>query len=246
MPLAERTRSFRRAVVLTGAGISASAGLPTYRGAGGLWNKDPELARSLAAGVDPSVVWRALGLFRTDVRRAEPTRAHRALASFEHAMAAAGGTVTIITQNIDGLHQRAGSKNVVELHGNLHRTRCSNDACDLPPFDDEDAHTSAPPCPRCGSKLRLAIVLFEEALGPDEERNAKHALRDCDLFLAIGTSGTVWPAANFVRSAAYEGAHTICVNLGPLPGEEADAMNPSFAEVILGAADDVVPALLAQ
>lgn len=239
IPLAERSKSYARVVVLTGAGISASAGLPTYRGPGGLWNADPELARTLVAGVDPSRVWRALGSFRSVVSQASPTPAHLALARYGERLAQAGGSLTVITQNIDGLHARAGSRSVVELHGNLRRTRCSSRDCTTEPFDDDAVHDRAPPCPRCGAPLRLDVVLFEEALGAHEEMAAKHALRECDLFLAIGTSGTVWPAASYVRSAEYEGAHTIFVNLTPL-----DPPNPAFREVLLGNADELVPRLL--
>jgi NAD-dependent deacetylase len=240
VPLAQRPTPYRRIVVLTGAGISASAGLPTYRGPGGLWNRDPELARSLVAGAPPSVVWRALGSFRSDVARAQPTPAHGALAKLEERISRDGGTVTIVTQNIDGLHGRAGSKNLVELHGNLRRTRCSSADCTLEPFEDDTVHEAAPLCAQCGAPLRLDIVLFEEPLGAHEETAAKRALRDCDLFLAIGTSGTVWPAASYVRSAEYEGAHTIFVNLTPL-----ESSSTAFREVLLGAADDVVPTLVA-
>lgn len=239
VPLAQRPRAFRRVVVLTGAGISASAGLPTYRGPGGLWNRDPELARALVAGVDPSLVWRALGSFRAALATTQPTAAHVALVRFEEKIVGEGGTVTVITQNVDGLHALAGSRALIELHGNLRRTRCSSPECTLAAFDDDTVHDAAPPCPRCGAPLRLDIVLFEEPLGADEEMGAKRALRDCDLFLSIGTSGTVWPAANYVRSAEFEGAHTIFINLTSL-----EAPQPAFREVLLGSADDVVTRLL--
>jgi NAD-dependent deacetylase len=200
VPLRARGRSFQRIVVLTGAGISASAGLPTFRGPGGLWTKNPELASALVAGAEPDLIWRALGPLREALRTAAPTAAHLAIARFFP-------TLTVITQNVDGLHEKAGSKDVIALHGELLRTRCSS--CDAPAFDDSVPHASAPPCAACGKPLRPDIVLFEEALGAREEVASKRALRDCELFVAIGTSGTVWPAASFVRSAAFEGAHTI-------------------------------------
>jgi NAD-dependent deacetylase len=231
VPLSSRPEAYRRIVVLTGAGISASAGLPTFRGPDGLWTRHPELASALVAGADPNLMWRALGPIRAALASAAPTAAHRALATYR-----APGSLTIVTQNVDGLHERAGSGGVIALHGRLLRTRCT--ACEAPPFDDVVAHASAPPCPACGGLLRPDVVLFEEALGADEEIASKRALRDCDLFVAIGTSGTVWPAASFVRSAAYEGAHTILVNLTPPEGNDA-----AFREILLGAADDVVPAL---
>jgi NAD-dependent deacetylase len=230
VPLSQRGRAFRRIVVLTGAGISASAGLPTFRGPGGLWTRNPELADALVAGADPDLMWKALGPLREALRTAAPTAAHVAIARYS-----TPGALTVITQNVDGLHQRAGSHDVIALHGELLRTRCS--ACDAPAFDDAVPHASAPPCPACGKPQRPDIVLFEEALGAAEEMGSKRALRDCELFVAIGTSGTVWPAASFVRSAAFEGAHTILLNLTPTDGDRG------FEEVHHGAADDLVPAL---
>jgi NAD-dependent deacetylase len=170
------------------------------------------------------------------VDRAHPNAAHLAIADVER-IAPADARVTVLTQNIDGLHQRAGSTNVVELHGSLFRTRCTR--CDAPPFEDRVAHPEAPSCARCGAAQRPDVVLFGEALDADDEWAAKKALRECDLFIAVGTSGTVSPASNFVRSAAYEGARTILVNLEPMT-----IPNPAFAEEILGRAEDVLPALL--
>ena len=194
-------------VVLTGAGVSVASGLRPYRGPGGLWTEQPELAARMTAGAAPDDLWRLFGPLRGELARAEPNAAHRALAALE-----ARVPLTVITQNIDGLHQRAGSQSVVELHGALGRSRCV--ACDRV-TEDLVPHVTAPRC-ECGG-----------------------ALRDCDLFLAIGTSGTVSPASNFVRSAAYEGAHTVYVNLTPM-----DPPNPAFRQTVLGRAEDVLPALL--
>jgi NAD-dependent deacetylase len=238
VPLWRRELRWRRVVVLTGAGISVGAGLPTYRGPGGLWESEPELAKALVAGVAPALLWRTLGAMRSVVARAEPSPAHLALARFERDLEAQGGSFTLLTQNVDALHQRAGSRNVIELHGRLGRTRCT--ACSLPPFDDTSSPSEVPPCLACGAPLRPDVVLFEEPLGADEEVGAKRALRGCDLFVAIGTSGTVWPAASYVRSAEYEGAHTVLVDLVPPPSP-----NPSFRELVVGPADEVVPALFA-
>jgi NAD-dependent deacetylase len=128
-----------------------------------------------------------------------------------------GRAFTIITQNIDGLHQRAGSANVIELHGSVFRSRCSNASCERLPFEDEDDPCDElPSCPDCGSVLRPDVVLFNEFLPGGVEWHAKRALRDCDLFVAVGTSGTVAPASNFVRSAKYAGARTVFVNGEPL------------------------------
>ncbi|MEQ9073560.1 MAG: Sir2 family NAD-dependent protein deacetylase [Sandaracinaceae bacterium] len=223
-------RSARKVVVLTGAGVSVASGLRPYRGPGGLWTEQPELAARMTAGAAPDDLWRLFGPLRGELARAEPNAAHRALAALE-----ARVPLTVITQNIDGLHQRAGSQSVVELHGALGRSRCV--ACDRV-TEDLVPHVTAPRC-ECGGALRPDVVLFEEPLPVDAEYAAKRALRDCDLFLAIGTSGTVSPASNFVRSAAYEGAHTVYVNLTPM-----DPPNPAFRQTVLGRAEDVLPALL--
>lgn len=145
----------------------------------------------------------------------------------------------LVTQNTDGLHRRANSQHVAEIHGNILVTRCSNEACDFPPFTDYETHVDAVPrCPQCDSILRPDIVLFEERplLGPMWE--TKRALRNCDLFLAIGTSGLVAPASDFVRGAEYAGARTIYINIEPLTPP-----NSFFKEEVIGRAEDVLPKL---
>ena len=223
---------YNNITVLTGAGISVASGLPTYRGPRGLWN-DPEkiaLATAEAMAADPNRCWAMFSRLRELAAAAEPNAAHHALAHMERH----GKNITIITQNVDGLHQRAGSKNVVELHGSIHRTRCCK--CDLEPFEDSSPPADeAPPCPQCDAPLRAAVVLFGEVVG-GEEHLAKRAIRDCDLFLAIGTSGTVSPASSFVRSAEYAGAHTVYINVEPM--EPANSM---FKQSILGPAEDILP-----
>lgn len=226
-------RDGRHVVVLTGAGVSVASGLPTYRGLGGLWTKDPSLAEALVAGADPKLMWRALASLRTVLAGAEPNPAHHALAAWEKRVVEAGGTFTLVTQNVDGLHQRAGSRNVVEYHGALRRSRCNDPSCTLEPFEDGVAGEAPPPCPRCGGPLRPDVVLFEEMIGAHEEMTAKRALRDCDLFLAAGTSGTVWPAASFVRGAKYAGAHTVLVNLERLDDDVWDEQHLGPAEALL-------------
>jgi NAD-dependent deacetylase len=158
---------------------------------------------------------------REAVRGVAPTAAHRALATYIP-------RATIITQNVDGLHQQAGSPNVVEFHGSLTRWRC-----------EECMYEGEPPAgelPRhCGEIMRPAAVLFGELIPPEAEHAAKRALRDCDLFVAIGTSGTVWPAAGFVRSAAYAGARTVLLNL-----EIDDEARDLYSECREGTADELV------
>ncbi|MBI4952302.1 MAG: NAD-dependent deacylase [Myxococcales bacterium] len=232
---------YRHIVVLTGAGISVASGLRPYRGPGGLWLEAgvAALATPQALAERPADVWRLFGPLRALAKGAQPNAGHAALAAAEARLTDA--EFTIITQNIDGLHQRAGSRNVIELHGSAFRTRCSDAACELKPFDDHDAHAeSVPPCPRCSSVLRPDVVLFDEALPGGAEWHAKRALRDCDLFLAVGTSGTVSPASNFVRAAEFALARTVLVNLEPMKPR-----HPAFDEEYLGRAEELLPVLLA-
>ena len=236
----DRSR-YQRIVILTGAGISAASGLRTYRGPGGVW-EEHEVEKYGHADTwarQPQDTWRLFGGMRTPVLQAEPNAAHRALARWE-ATLAPHQELLVVTQNVDGLHQRAGSRNVVELHGHLMTSRCSNPACSLPPHRDEQPHQHAvPACPQCGAPLRPDVVLFGEEIPALPGWTVKRALRDCDLFIAVGTSGLVMPAAGYVRGAAYAGARTILVNLEPMA-----TPNPAFQEQLLGPAEQVLPALL--
>lgn len=225
---------YQNIVVLTGAGVSAPSGLPTYRGAGGLWEKDEVASLGTAEAwlSKPDEVWKLFGGLRSHVIAAAPNLAHTSLSQME---SVAPGNFTLITQNVDGLHQEAGSQSVVELHGNLQRTRCSRSGCQLEPFHDEVAHMVAPLCPECGDLLRPDIVLFGEQLPGGPDHLATRALRDCDLFIAVGTSGMVSPASRFVRSAEYVGARTVLINLEALK-EGGAAFHDRFvgpAEILL-------------
>lgn len=229
---------YRRIVVLTGAGISVASGLRPYRGPGGVW-EEAEAARFADAETlrsDPAGALAFFSALRAAVRLAEPNAAHAALARAEQLLAP-GGTLTLLTQNVDGLHQAAGSSGVVELHGNVRRSRCVSET--HPAFDDDEPLTVDRRCKACGAPLRPDVVLFGEVLSVDAEYAAKRALRDCDLFLAIGTSGTVSPASNFVRSASYEGARTIYVNV-----ESMKPRNEAFDEEWIGLAEELLPSLL--
>jgi NAD-dependent deacetylase len=230
-------------VVLTGAGISAASGIRTYRGPDGLWNDETliRLSDGNTFRSHPLDVWKFWSESRAICAAAQPNAAHRVLASLEKARGAEQ-RVTVITQNIDGLHGRAGSSNVVEFHGNVRRTRCSNPACDLEPFLDENLYRDAVPrCQRCGANLRPDIVLFNEMIPEKHSTDALKALSDCDLFIAIGTSGTVYPASNFVRWAFERGARTIFLNL-----ESLGEANPCFQEEYLGRAEVLVPLLFGE
>lgn len=232
---------YQEIVVLTGAGVSVASGLRPYRGPGGRWEEEDtvRMAHPEAFEEEPAAVWRWWGGFREQVEKAQPNPAHRSLAQLE-TLCVGKRNFTLITQNVDGLHQRAGSRNVVELHGALLRTRCSSSRCDVEPYVDTEPHAEAvPTCECCSAPLRPDIVLFNEPIPATAGWLAKRVLRECDLFLAVGTSGTVTPAANYAQWAAYAGARTILVNL-----ESMDPPNPAFQEQILGPAEDLLPRLL--
>lgn len=233
---------YSRIVVLTGAGISASSGLRTYRGPDGVWEEYEveKYGHYEALAHRPEETWRLFGGMREPVLAARPNAAHLALVAWESALAP-HQEFLIVTQNVDALHQRAGSKNVVELHGNIMMTRCSNSSCSIEPYRDEKNHLDAvPTCSKCGSVLRPDVVLFGEEIPALPSWTVRRALRDCDLFIAVGTSGLVTPAANYVRNAEYAGARTILVNLEPMARP-----NPAFKEQYLGPAEKILPELLA-
>lgn len=231
--------SFKNILILTGAGISVASGIRPFRGADGLWN-DPAVARlsdSSTWNEDPAAVWKFWMDARRVIQASQPNRAHIVLANLEKHLST-NQNFLLATQNIDGLHQKAGSNRMVELHGNNQRSRCSNGDCSFPPFEDENSSDALRYCPICGSLLRMDIVLFGENLPIDATWAVKKILRDCDLFIAIGTSGLVSPAADFVRGADYAGARTIYINLEPM-----NPPNHYFKEVILGHAEEILPDL---
>ena len=224
--------SYKQIVVLTGAGISHAAGLPTYRGPGGLWNDESvaALSESGALATKRKQVTELFWSFRRAIAKVAPTTAHRALAAFEDRLPA-GAQMTILTQNVDGLHQAAGSRRVCEYHGSLRRWRCEKCGADEEPSTEREAVPM-----HCGESMRPGVVLFGEMIPVDAERTAKHALRDCDLFVAIGTSGTVSPASSFVRWAEFAGARRVLLNL-----EIFDGARGEFTSCHAGTADDLVP-----
>ena len=179
----------RNVVVFTGAGVSADSGIPTFRGEGGLWRnfRAEDLATPEAFARDPALVWEWYEWRRGLVRAAEPNAAHRAIARLPDAV--------VVTQNVDGLHARAGSADVVELHGNLFRARCVRERRVLAA---PDAFASIPPHCECGALLRPDIVWFGEVLPDAAVARASAVISAADLLLIIGTSGIVYPAAGFV------------------------------------------------
>ena len=230
--------NYRRIVVMTGAGISVASGLPTYRGVGGLWHKVDVGAHATASAVqaDPERVCRFFADIRVQIAESRPNAGHLAIARAERRLRA-DQKLTVLTQNVDGLHTLAGSMHVVELHGSLRGSRCTR--CEFARSEDlASCPVACPACPNCSAPMRPDVVLFGEALPVDVAWESQKSLRDCDLFLAVGTSGTVSPASNFVRAAEYAGARTVYLNLEPMSPH-----NPAFREVLLGRAEQLLPAL---
>jgi NAD-dependent deacetylase len=219
-----------RVFVLTGAGISAESGIRTFRDAGGLWEsyRFEEVASPEGWAAHPEAVWRFYAERRAQAAGCEPNAAHRALAQLERA---AGDRLFLCTQNVDDLHEKAGSTRVHHMHGELFRSRC--EACARPPFEDRVAHASIPLC-SCGARIRPHIVWFGEVpLGMDV---IARALGQCTLFVTVGSSGAVYPAAGFVASV---GGRARTVYVGPERPDNAGA----FDECRLGKAGDVLPSL---
>lgn len=234
--------AYKRVVVLTGAGVSVASGLRPYSGPDGVWEEHDvaRLGHVDALTQRPRDTWNLFGSMREPVLAARPNPAHVALARWESKLRA-DQEFRLITQNVDGLHQQADSRNVSEIHGNIMYTRCSNFDCTLERFRDTATHQDhVPTCTLCGQALRPDIVLFGEELPVRPTWVARRALRDCDLFLAIGTSGTVAPASNFAREAAFAGARTIYLNLEPM-----QERNPALQEQYLGRAEELLPRLIA-
>ncbi|HWI30313.1 MAG TPA: NAD-dependent deacylase [Microbacterium sp.] len=220
-----------RIVVLTGAGISAESGVPTFRGADGLWegHRVQDVATPEAFERDPWIVQGFYDARRRAVASVSPNAAHRALARLEGAL---GDDLLVVTQNVDDLHERAGSLNLVHMHGELRKALCTQCNARVP-WDGDLA--GDPPCPACGAHaLRPDVVWFGEM--PYELERIEEAVVACDLFVAIGTSGEVYPAAGYVALAAAFEAHTLELNLAPAVGVVP------FDEVRAGPATEVVPA----
>jgi NAD-dependent deacetylase len=217
-------------VVLTGAGISAESGLATFRGPGGLWegHRVEDVCTPEALAANPELVHRFYDDRRAALSTVEPNAAHRALARLD---AAWPGRLLIVTQNVDDLHERAGTKRLIHMHGELLSALCA-ECGDRGPWEGR-----LPPGTACGAcdslSLRPNIVFFGEM--PYEMDAIDAAIRDCDLFVSIGTSGAVYPAAGFVQTARYVGAKTLEMNLEPSLG------SVYFAETRIGAAGVLVP-----
>jgi NAD-dependent deacetylase len=234
--LAGSLRLARRVVILTGAGISAESGVPTFRQAQtGLWAQyDPEeLATPQAFRRNPKLVWDWYSWRRELVAKAMPNDGHLALATMESLVP----EYTLITQNVDGLHQRAGTSNIIELHGNLNRIKCANEGRTVSEWREIGGHP--PVCPWCGGYLRPDVVWFGESLPSDALNRAVQVARQAEVFLTIGTSGIVYPAASLPQEAVHLGA--VGVEINP----EVTPLSQQMTYIIRGPSGEVLPALLA-
>ncbi len=224
-----------RAAVLTGAGVSQESGLRTFRDSQtGLWSqyKPEDLATPEAFARDPKLVWDWYAFRREAVKAARPNPGHYALAQMETFIP----TFTLITQNVDGLHRMAGSKNILELHGNLMKVRCSQCNTYAEIWDDDSE--SVPQCKVCGGLLRPDVVWFGESLPVLELQHAAHAARDCQVFFSIGTSGVVQPAASLAYAAGKNGATVVEINA------EASALTSSADFSLRGKSGEILPDLI--
>jgi len=233
--LLERLAGGDGVVFLTGSGISAESGVPTFRDAlTGLWarNRPEELATPEAFRRDPDHVWGWYQARRRGVMAVDPNPGHHALRELESIL----GKTTLVTQNVDGLHQRAGSRDVLEFHGSLLRDRCSE--CDhRAPAGDLERDTP-PPCPHCGGLMRPDVVWFGEMIPPSALEGAWQAAASCTLFFSIGTSGLVYPAAELAEVAGARGAALCEINTDPTP------LSARCDWVLQGRAGEVLPGLV--
>lgn len=224
-----------RVFVLTGAGISAESGLPTFRASDGLWagHRVEDVCTPEALEMNPALVWQFYSERREQGAKAEPNPAHIALAELESRL---GDRFFLCTQNVDDLHERAGSKRLVHMHGELAKSRCEAE-CGEPPVEDHDVYKSLSEVGRCvcGARLRPHIVFFGEV--PLEMDRIQREIARATLMIVVGTSGSVYPAASFVHWGRQSGARTVYI------GPEAPLNAHAFTNVVEGNAGEVMPGL---
>ena len=232
---AERLREAERVVVMTGAGVSAESGVATFRGSGGLWEgyRIEEVATPFAFERDPSLVWRFYNMRRAQLWTVQPNLGHYALSQMEERW---GERFTLVTQNVDGLHRAAGSRRVLELHGNLTRVRCTG--CGHIEERPHEALPDLPHCDDCRALLRPDIVWFHEMLPEDTWRAAAEATENCSCFLVVGTSAVVYPAAGLIDAARAVGATVIEINPEATPATQPGTIS------LRGKSGEILPRLL--
>jgi len=224
-----------RLTVLTGAGVSQESGLRTFRDAQtGLWNqyRPEDLASPQAFEHDPQMIWDWYASRRSRAGEVQPNPGHYALAEMEHR----SPNFSLITQNVDGLHQRAGSDRVIELHGNITRVRCSHGCGLVTAWEEVPGHL--PLCPKCGANLRPDVVWFGESLPRPELEAAVVAARSCQVFFSIGTSGLVQPAASLAYAAGHRGAVVVEINT------ETTSLSSRADFVLIGKSGEILPDLV--
>ena len=232
-------RTARHIVALTGAGISAESGILTFRQAQtGLWAQynPQELATPRAFLQNPRLVWEWYSWRRQLISQAEPNPGHFALAQLEELTLSRGAGFTLITQNVDGFHQRAGNRSPIELHGNILRTKCFDEGTAIESWQENGQ--LPPHCPRCGGLLRPDVVWFGEELPKDALISAWKATKTCDLFFSIGTSSLVEPAASLPYVATQYGAQVVEINPNETP------LSPVAHHILRGPSGTVLPELL--
>lgn len=233
--LIERLSNATSVCVLTGAGVSAESGVPTFRGAEGLWSKfkPEELANFNAFIRNPALVWEWYSYRKKVIKEVKPNPAHYALVALEQRVP----DFTLVTQNVDGLHARAGSKRILELHGNIERSYCID--CRAFANDIVLGESKEPPrCIHCGGLLRPDVVWFGEMLPESIFEQALGAARRCEVFLCLGTSAVVYPAASLPFEALEQGAYVVEIN------QEYTDLSSRVQETILGKAGIIMPQLI--
>jgi NAD-dependent deacetylase len=233
--LVTRLRGARALVIVTGAGVSAASGVPTFRGDDGLWRnyRAEDLATPEAFAHDPRTVWEWYDWRRTVLARCAPNAAHEVLARWSMRPG-----FTLITQNVDGLHERAGTTNVIRFHGSIWELQCAAE-CGAAPWEDRTAPfaTLPPACPSCGGLARPGVVWFGESIDPEVLERSSNAAAAADVFLSVGTSSLVYPAAGLLHQARRAGAFTAEINPG------ATGASGAVDLAIAAPAEDALPML---
>ena len=225
----------RSVAVLTGAGVSAESGVPTFRGNNGLWKRyrPEDLATPGAFARDPKLVWEWYDWRRGLIAQAKPNEGHYALAELEKRVP----SFSLITQNVDGLHELAGSRNVLNLHGSIWKMRCTE--CERERVDRRTPLPEIPPKCQCGARLRPGVVWFGEALLPRIWQDAETAARSADIFLVVGTSAVVYPAAGLAQIAKASGARVVEINIAET------VLSDRIDEFLQGLSGELLPQLIA-